>query len=267
MVSWLDAILLGIVEGLTEFLPISSTGHLILAARVLHLGGEAVTTFEVVIQAGALVAVVGLYWVRLVAMGRGLLGADPAGRRLLRNLIVSFLPAAVVGVLSHRLIKMWLFSTWPVVAALAAGGVLMIAVDRWRPATSGRRLESITPREALLVGLAQCLALWPGTSRAMVTILAGLLLGFPATVATKFSFLLALPTLGAAALFDAVQFLPSLLREVTWVALLSGFVSAALVAVLAMGGFLRYLRRWGLAPFGWYRLGLAALVYWVAVRP
>jgi len=264
MVSWLDAILLGIVEGLTEFLPISSTGHLILAARVLHLGGEAVTTFEVVIQAGALVAVVGLYWVRLVAMGRGLLGADPAGRRLLRNLIVSFLPAAVVGVLSHRLIKMWLFSTWPVVAALAAGGVLMIAVDRWRPATSGRRLESITPREALLVGLAQCLALWPGTSRAMVTMVAGLLLGWPATMAAEYSFLLALPTLGAATAFDAALGGRLLLEQASPFAVAGGLAASGIVAALAIQGFLQYLTHRGLAPFGWYRLALAGTVWGVA---
>ena len=157
----LYAILLGALEGLTEFLPVSSTGHLILAAHAFALNGEAVKTFEVVIQAGALCAVAGLYWSRIASLWRGLVGGDAAGRRLFVNLIVGFLPAAVLGLLLHHTIKRLLFNPWPVVAALAIGGVAMILVDRWG-LTNPRRtttLESIGPGEALLVGLAQCVAL------------------------------------------------------------------------------------------------------------
>ncbi|MBI2104071.1 MAG: undecaprenyl-diphosphate phosphatase [Candidatus Omnitrophica bacterium] len=260
----LHAFLLGVVEGFTEFLPISSTGHLILVTHLLGLSGDAVKTFEVVIQAGALGAVAALYRDDLAAMWRGLLGRDAAGRRLFWNLILSFLPAAVIGVALHRLIKAHLFTIGPVAAALAAGGVLMLGVDQWSRRAKGpaRGIESMTPRDALLIGLAQCLALWPGTSRAMATIVAGLLLGFPATVAAEYSFLLALPTLGAATLFDASLGGQALLQESGILSLASGFLGAAGVAALAIRGFIQYLTQRGLAPFGWYRLALALVVWW-----
>ena len=269
MIHPFHAILLGVVEGVTEFLPVSSTGHLILASRLLGLQGEAVNTFEVVIQAGALGAVLGLYRGRVVSMWRGLFGQDAAGSRLLANLLVSFFPAAIAGVLLHQAIKTHLFSLWPVVAALALGALVMIGVDRWagrhRP-SDGRTIDSITGREALLIGCAQCLSLWPGTSRAMVTIVAGLLLGWPATLAAEYSFLLALPTLGAATLFDAAKGGAGLLRDVGVLSVACGFLAAGIVAALAIRGFIRYLTRRGLAPFGWYRLGLAAAVWLVAAR-
>lgn len=264
-----EAAVLGFVEGLTEFLPVSSTGHLILASHLLGLHGEAVKTFEVVIQAGALAAVLGLYRARVRSMWQGLLGRDAEGWRLLANLVVSFLPAASAGVLLHRTIKAQLFSTWPVVAALAAGGLLMIGVDVWlrrRGAAVGKTLPSLTRRDALLIGIAQCLSLWPGTSRAMVTILAGMLLGLPAAVAAEYSFLLALPTLGAATVFDLVSGGQALWREAGGLSLLCGFLVAAVTAALAVRGFIRYVTRRGLAPFGWYRLGLAAVV-WAATVP
>ena len=260
----LHAFLLGVVEGFTEFLPVSSTGHLILVTHLLGLSGDAVKTFEVVIQAGAVGAVAVLYHARLATMGRGLLGRDAAGRRLLVNLLLSFLPAAVAGVLLHRTIKAHLFTIGPVAVALAAGGVLMLGVDLWSRRARGlaRVIESMTPREALLIGAAQCLALWPGTSRAMATIVAGLLLGFPATVAAEYSFLLALPTLGAATLFDAALGGRALLQETGILSVASGFLGAAGVAALAIRGFIQYLTQRGLAPFGWYRLALALVVWW-----
>jgi undecaprenyl-diphosphatase len=270
MIQPLHATLLGIVEGLTEFLPVSSTGHLILASRLLDLHGESVKTFEVVIQAGALGAVLGLYRARVASMGRGLVGQDAAGGKLLVHLLLSFLPAAIAGVLLHRAIKGWLFNTWPVVAALALGGLLMVGLDRWVRPTSGtsvRTLDSITIREALLIGCAQCLSLWPGTSRAMVTIVAGLVLGLPATAAAEYSFLLALPTLGAATLFDIAIGARALLQDVGVLSVACGFLAAAAVAALAIRGFIQYLTRWGLAPFGWYRIGLAAMVWVVTPRP
>ena len=259
------AILLGLVEGLTEFLPVSSTGHLILASHLLGLHGAAVNTFDVVIQAGALVAVLGLYRTQTASMWRGFLGRDAAGQRLAANLLISALPALVLGLAWHHAIKTRLFGVWPVALALALGGLFMIAIDGWlralQPKRTRRTLGAITPWEALLVGLAQCLALWPGTSRAMVTLVAGLLLGWPARLAAEYSFLLALPTLGAVTLFDAVKDGGTLTGVVSLFSMVCGFASAAVVAALAMRGFVIYLRRRGLAPFGWYRVGLAALVW------
>lgn len=267
MMSPLHAIILGVVEGLTEYLPISSTGHLVLTAHLLRLEGEAVKTFEIVIQSGAIAAVVGLYYTRVAAMARGLLGRDAAGRRLLTNLSISFVPAAVIGVLLHRPIKVHLFAVWPVVAALAVGGLAMIAVEQWvmpRRVAFINILEAVTPRQALVIGLVQCLALWPGTSRAMVTIVAGMLLGLRRRAAAEYSFLLALPTLGAAAVFDAVSGADHLLTEIGWSAILIGFVTSWLVAMAAMRGLVHYLNRHSVAPFGWYRIALAVgLMIWL----
>jgi undecaprenyl-diphosphatase len=261
----IQAAVLGIVEGLTEYLPVSSTGHLILTSRWLGLSGEAVKTFDVVIQAGAIAAVLNLYRARVLSMGRGLLGRDPAGARLAANLAASFLPAAVAGLMLHELIKARLFGVGPVAFALAAGGLFMLWVDRWARSRAKPALElaSLTTMGALGIGLAQCLALWPGTSRAMVTMAAAMLIGFPAPAAAEYSFLLALPTLGAATLLDAVQGGPALIHEISWLAFLSGFLTAFLVAMLAMRGLIRYLTKHGLALFGWYRLALAAVVWFV----
>ena len=266
MLSPLQATILGIVEGLTEFLPVSSTGHLILVSRLLHLRGEAVNTFEIVIQSGALVAVLGLYRHRLVSMWHGFGGRDPAGRVLLGSLGVSFLPAAILGAWLHRVIKAQLFRPWPVVVALAIGGVLMIGVDRWaksRDQGRVRALESMNLSGALLIGCAQCLALWPGTSRAMATIVAGLVVGLSTPAAAEYSFLLALPTLSAATVFDLVSGGRILLRDVGFVSIGCGFLTSALAASLAIRGFIQCVTRRGLALFGWYRLGVAACVWWV----
>ena len=262
MIEPLHAIFLGVIEGATEFLPVSSTGHLILAARALSLDGEAVKTFAVVIQAGAMGAVLGLYRARVASMWQGLRGRDAAGRRLLLNLCVSFVPAAVVGVLLHHSIKALLFRPWPVVGALALGGLVMVLMDPWlRGRANARTLDALTTHDAFVIGLAQCASLWPGTSRAMVTLLAGMALGLPAAPAAEYSFLLALPTLGAATLFDAATGGGELLAQASALTILLGFAVAAAVAVLVVRGFLQYLTRRGLAPFGWYRLGLAAVLW------
>ena len=250
--TYLQAVFLGLIEGLTEFLPVSSTGHLILASAWMGLQGEEVKTFEIVIQAGALLAVLGLYGRRLRSLP------------LLRNLAISFLPAGVAGLLLHRVIKEHLFGTHPVAWALAAGGLFMIGLDRRlrrRSRPPARDLDSLNAGEAFLIGLAQCLALWPGTSRAMVTIAAGLLLGLSAPAAALYSFLLALPTLGAATLFDAAKNGGVLLQTVSPLALAAGFITSAATAALAVKGFTAYLNNRGLAPFGWYRLILALAVF------
>ena len=260
------AVVLGIVEGLTEFLPLSSTGHLILASHALGLRGEAVKSFEIVIQAGALVAVAWLYRARLAQVWRGAGGRDPAGWALGRNLLLSFLPAAAAGGLLHRLIKALLFNPTMVAAALAAGGALMLAVDRRSRGPAGRGTDTLTAREAALIGLWQCLALWPGMSRAMVTIVGGLLMGLSPAAAAEYSFLLALPTLGLATLYEAALGGRALLHDLGAASIAAGFAVTIVVAAAAIRGFLRYLTRGGLAPFGWYRLALAGAVWWL-LRP
>lgn len=267
MIHPLDGVVLGVVEGLTEYLPVSSTGHLILAAHALGLSGEGVKAFEVVIQAGAVAAVLGLYRRRVRSMWRGLWGRDAEGRRLLERLSLSFMPAAVAGLVLHRWIKSTLFGVGPVVLALAAGGVVMIVADRSlgaRSRAASRGIESLSTREAFVVGLIQCLSLWPGTSRSMVTILAPMAMGLSATAAAEYSFLLALPTLGAATAFDAIRHRGALATDVGAGALALGFVAAALVAALTIRALVRYLTRRGLAPFGWYRIALAAAVWCVS---
>jgi len=267
MIQPIHATLLGIVEGLTEFLPVSSTGHLILVSHLLHLEGDAINTFDIVIQGGALGAVLGLYRDRVLAMWNGLWGYDAPGRKLLTQLVVSFLPAAIVGVLLHKLIQQRLFQIWPVTAALAVGGLVMVIVDRWfraRGALRSQTLNDVTFSQAFMIGLAQCLSLWPGTSRSMVTIVAGMILGLPATVAAEYSFLLALPTLGAATVFDALSEGHALLQQMSVVSVVCGFVAATVVAILAIRGFVRFLTHRGLAIFGWYRIALAAAMWWIA---
>ena len=267
MISPFESVILGVVEGLTEYLPVSSTGHLILVVHALGLSGEGVKAFEVVIQAGAVAAVVGLYRPRVQSMWHGLLGRENDGRQLLANLMMSFVPAAIAGLALHRWITSALFGVKPVVLALAVGGIAMVLSQRWLTARSqarARGIESLMPREALVIGLAQCLSLWPGTSRSMVTILAAMAMGLSATSAAEYSFLLALPTLGAATLFDAIHARHVLASEVGIGAVVLGFLTAAAVAALAIRGLVRYLTRHGLTLFGWYRIMLAAVV-WIMV--
>jgi len=265
--NWIQAAILGAVEGLTEFLPVSSTGHLILASRVMGLSGEAVDAFEIVIQAGALLAVVWLYRTRVGELLQGLVRAHPRGRALLLKLFVAFLPAAGVGFLTHSWIKAYLFGARPVAAALIVGGVAILVIEAWRrrraEAPKVVSVDDFTVRMALLIGLAQCLSLWPGTSRALATMLAALLLGATPVAAAEFSFLLALPTLGAATLYDFVKNHESLLGPALGgpAPLLIGLAVAALVAAVAITSFLRYLTRRGLVPFGWYRIALGVAVF------
>ena len=273
MISIFDAVILGIVEGLTEFLPVSSTGHLILASQWLGLYADpaskaGVDAFEIVIQSGALLAVMGIYFPSLRSMANGVLGRDPAGRALLLQLLAGFMPAAVIGLLFAGWIKGHLFGIQPVVFALAAGGVLMLVVEGYHARKAGttaekqleKPLAAMTWRSALLIGFAQCIAMWPGTSRSMITIVAARLLGFKPKAAAEFSFLLALPTLGAATAYDLLKHGGDILQGSGIPGLAVGMAVSCVVAWIAVKGFLAYLTRHGMTVFGWYRIALAAVL-------
>ena len=276
----LDAIILGLIEGITEYLPISSTGHLILTKALLGLDEpneqSAIDAFLIVIQGGAILAVLGLYRARVVQMIRGVGGKDRVGRRLLVNLIIAFLPAAVLGPILADTIERYLFRPVPVIAALALGGVVMILLGPWqrkffRPneADDGADapkfidIEHLTWRLALVIGLLECVAMWPGTSRSMVTIVGGMIIGLRPKHAAEFSFLLALPTLGGACVYKGLgNFLggdPNMFQVLgTW-ELIVGILVATIAAAVAVKWLVSYLSRHDLAVFGWYRLVLSAV--------
>lgn len=258
----LEALLLGIVEGITEYLPVSSTGHLILVQRWLGIGNdEASRTFAICIQGGAILAVLGLYRPRVLAMLRGLLGADPQGRELARNLLVAFAPAVVFGLLLEDFIDRHLFGLWPVVGAWLVGGLVMLSVPRLRSGQpEGRGLEGMAWTSALAIGLFQCAALLPGTSRSFATIAGALLLGFRGAAAVEFSLLLGVLTLSAATAKKAVDGGAGMLEQFGWLSVLVGFLAGGISAFLAVRWLVAWLNRRGLAPFGWYRIVLALVV-------
>lgn len=263
MEAW-QAALLGLVEGLTEYLPVSSTGHLILVQRALGLEASAAhNAFAICIQAGAIAAVALLYRERLLQMLRGLAGSDPAGRRLFLRVIAAFVPAAVLGKLFDEKIEELLFGLWPVVAAWAVGGVVILFVARRRAGADplrGKPLEELSLGGAVVIGLVQCLAMWPGTSRSLATILGGLGLGLALPAALEFSFLLGLVTLSAATAYKGLKDGSTMVNELGLTAIAIGFVVAAASAWASVRWMVGYLERRGLALFGWWRLALAALV-------
>jgi undecaprenyl-diphosphatase len=258
-----DSIVLGVVEGVTEFLPISSTGHLTVAERLLDIGrhGTAKTAadaYAICIQAGAILAVLVLYRERIGSLFSGLAGRDRSGRRLLGVLVVAFVPAAAIGVAFDDPITKHLFGVGPVIAAWAVGGVAILWVaGRWRG--GGRTVESLTPRDGLIIGVAQALALWPGVSRSLVTILAALALGLTIEAAVEFSFILGLATLGAATAYTALKDGNLIVDHFGVAAPVIGFVVAFAAAVVAIRWMVTYLQRHDLRVFGWYRLAVAAV--------
>jgi len=263
--TWYQALLLGIVEGLTEYLPISSTGHLILSGWLLGLSDQperwgAVFSFDIVIQSGAIAAVLIVYRQRVRSILAGFAGLDPGGQRLGVNVLLAFLPAAVVGPMVGDTIEARLNGPWPVVYASFVGACLMFAVVWWRRGAApdeGEGLDAIDWRIALLIGLAQCVALWPGTSRSMVTIVSGLALGLSPTAAAEFSFLLGLVTLTAATAFTILRDGPEMLAYFGPGAVIIGLSAATISAAVAVKWFVRFLNDRGLAPFAWYRVLLA----------
>lgn len=288
-IGYRDALILGVVEGITEYLPISSTGHLILTNKVLGLDAEtpltdeagnpildgdgnvytlkaAADAYAIIIQLGAILAVVVLYWRRVTSILVGFLGRDPAGFRLGLNLLVAFLPAAVLGLLFDSLIEEMLFAPGPVAFALAAGAILMFVVEaRRRPTpdeTAGMDLHQLSFKKCLAVGFLQCVAMWPGTSRSMMTIVGGYLVGLRPARAAEFSFLLGLVTLSAAAGYRILTDGPTMVQALDVGPVLFGCFVAFVAAVLAVRWLVSFLTRRGLSLFGWYRLGLAVLVWY-----
>jgi undecaprenyl-diphosphatase len=254
----LIALLLGLVEGITEFLPISSTGHLILAARWCGLDGRRAEVFEIFIQLGAVFAVVVEYRSRLFAVVRGLARAGPE-RSFAFSVTIAFLPVVGIGLLTHHWITEHLFSPRMVAAALIAGAVAILAVERWKPAPSIDAAARIGPALAAFIGLAQCVSLWPGFSRSAATILGGLLCGMTRQAATEFSFFLAIPTLGAATVYDLYKHHDALLAgDLVW--LLVATAISFLVAWAAIRWLLRFVATHDLTPFAWYRIVLGLLV-------
>lgn len=277
----LQAAILGLVEGITEYLPVSSTGHLILTASFLGLDApetkSAVDAFNIVIQGGAILAVAGLYWPRILQMILGLMGKDAAGLRLLTNLVVAFMPAAVLGLLLDDLIEAHLFRPAPVLAALFLGGVWMIWIDRRAARRSadapeaddqGLTIDRMTWKHAIGVGFFQCVAMWPGTSRSMMTIAGGMMMGLRRREAAEFSFLLGLPTLGAACVYKLAKNLkessdagtPNLFEQLGWTSVLIGIAVATVSAALAVRWLVGFLTKHGLSAFGWYRIVFAIVL-------
>ena len=253
------AIVLGIVEGLTEFLPVSSTGHLILAGRLLGLEGKRAEVFEVFIQLGAVLAVVWEYRSRLVGLATTLPSSREA-RSTVTNLLVAFLPAAVVGLLLHHAISEHLFTPLTVAAALATGAILILVVEATLRSARTTSTAGISTAQAIAIGLAQCVSLWPGFSRSAATILGGMTAGLDRRTATEFSFLLAIPTLGAATVYDLLKNRAALEPGDLGALLLATAVSFV-VAWIAIRWLIRYVATHDLRPFAWYRLALAAVVF------
>ncbi len=278
-----QALILGVIEGITEYLPISSTGHLIVAQRLMGIGTGGVESkaaadaFAVCIQGGAILAVLGLYWKRVLQMIQGVLGKNPEGLKLAINIIAGFLPAAVIGlILSHK-IKEHLFGIWPVVIAWIIGGVGILAVSWWNrkksSQSSGAELGELTLKMALIIGLLQCVAMCPGTSRSLMTICGGLLVGLSIRAAVEYSFLLGVLTLTAATAKDAIDKVKEveqynhlfggtklMIHEYGVVPMAIGIVAAAISAAIAVKWLVTYLQSHGLSGFGWYRIGLGLII-------
>lgn len=257
--SLLDAIVLGIVEGLTEFIPVSSTGHLILAGWFLGFTGPRADVFHVVIQVGAIVAVCVLYWARLWPALTGL-GHDPAARRFALSVILAFLPAALLGVALHPLIKA-MFSPWVVAASLIAGGFAILWIERRVPPVRHVDAQALPPRTALGIGLAQCLSLVPGVSRAGATIIGAVALGVERRAAAEFSFFLAIPTIVGAGVFDLWQSRDIVSQDDLGM-MAVGFAAALVSAAICVRAFIAFLQRHDFSVFGWYRIiaGIAMLM-------
>ena len=255
-----EALLLGIIEGITEFLPVSSTGHLLVVGHLIGFGkgdaSVAADTYSIAIQFGAILAVMYLYRIRMWSMARGVFGADNEGRQVLTQLIVAFLPAAFLGAVFGDALKDKLFGPIPVAIAWCVGGVVLLW---WKLQPGIKALTNLSLRNALIIGVAQGLALWPGVSRSLVTLIAALALGLSMSAALEFSFLLGLLTLSAATVLDLSKHGSELVDQFGVLAPSVGLVSAFLTALIAVKWMVGYLSKNSLRVFGWYRLGAGAV--------
>jgi undecaprenyl-diphosphatase len=262
----LKALILGVVEGATEFLPVSSTGHLIVVGDLLNFNDDRGKVFEIVIQLGAILAVC---WEYRAKIGHVMASAtsEPASRRLIANLALAFLPAALLGFAFHHQIKQYLFSPLTVAGALIVGGFAILAVERFAPQPDTLTVDDMDWKHALKVGFAQALALFPGVSRAGATILGGVMFGLSRRAATEFSFFLAIPIMFAATAFDLSSGW-SLLHSADIPLFVVGFITAFASALVVVKGLLRYVAHHDFRVFAWYRIifGLLVLAYfWQSV--
>jgi len=257
----LTIILLGIVEGVTEFLPVSSTGHLILASTLLGFEGETAATFEIVIQLGAILAVVVLYWRSFRDVLIGMVGREPRAWAFARNVALGFLPAAVIGLFVYKAVKGLLESPTTVAVALIVGGVAILVIERLVRAPRVGTVEAMPWTTALGIGMVQCLSMIPGVSRSGATIMGALSLGVERRAAAEFSFFLAIPTMLAASGYDLYK-TGATLPEGAWTQIAVGFLVSFVVALLVIRWFVGLVSRRGFAPFAWYRIvvGTIALV-------
>ncbi|CEH28034.1 UDP pyrophosphate phosphatase [Aneurinibacillus migulanus] len=265
MDQYIIAIILGIVEGLTEFLPVSSTGHLILTGELLGATEEKWKTFEIVIQLGSICAVLLLFWRRIL----GLLGIGrkrTIGPQLnLLHIFIGILPAGVLGVLLHGFIKEKLFSSFTVLLSLIIGGILIIVAEKMQPRTTAETIDDLSYKQAFGIGLFQCLALWPGFSRSGATIAGGLLLGTSRKAAAEFTFIMAIPVMMGASGLDLIKSWDMLAAsDLGFFAV--GFITAFIVAALAIVSFLKLVERISLTPFAIYRFLLAIVFYFFILQ-
>ncbi|MES1990103.1 MAG: undecaprenyl-diphosphate phosphatase [Pseudomonadota bacterium] len=253
-----QAIFLGIVEGVTEFLPISSTGHLIIAGKLIGFEGGKANVFEVVIQLGAILAVCVLYARKLLGVAFGL-GSDPAARRFAMAVIIAFLPAAALGFLLHDFIKQVLFSPMVVCTSLVVGGIAILLIERWKPMPVIAEVENFTALTSFKIGLFQCIAMIPGVSRSGATILGALLLGVERKTAAEFSFFLAIPTMLGATTLDLWKARNDLNPDDSAI-IAVGFVTAFISAIVVVRWLVGFVSHHGFSVFGWYRIVFGTLL-------
>ena len=258
----LKALILGVVEGLTEFLPISSTGHLILAGDLLDFNDARGKLFEIVIQSGAILAVVWEYRAKITEVVRGL-PREPAAQRFALNVLIAFMPLAIIGLLFGKVIKANLFNAPTVAATFILGGLIILWAERREHSVRVQSVDDLSPVDAIKLGMAQALALIPGTSRSGATIIGGLFMGLSRRAATEFSFFLAIPTLIAATIYQLYKerALLSFDDIGMWVV---GFMAAFVSAFWAVRGLLRYISTHDFTIFAWYRIafGIVVLTTW-----
>src|SRR3546814_626091 len=263
--SLLTIILLGIVEGLTEFIPVSSTGHLVLAGELLGFESAAAGRFEIVIQLGAILAVIGLYWRRFWDVFGGLGRRDLDSIAFTRNIALGFLPSAVVGLIVYDAVKAMLDEPIIVAVALILGGIAILVLERWNRHPTTPSVEAMSWKTALGIGLIQCLSMIPGVSRSGATIMGAIGLGVERKSAAEFSFFVAVPTMLAASGYDLLKS-GAELGQGAWATIAVGFVVSFVVALLVIKWFIGIVSRHGFAPFAWYRIvvGGAALAWLLA---